>query len=660
MGPGTGQYSTQIFSLAVLLSSLFVYNQMGGIDEAALDKLSLVTEMTKHIRVRSENSNEADLASFTPSFLWLLRDFYLSLEEEGELVTARQYLETALRSVSGSSSAAQAKNQIRDSIKALFPDRDCLTLVRPMGDEKMLAKLETLDPSQFRPEFQEGLSELTKAIFQKAQPKRMNNSIITGPMLAALTEAYVDAINKGAVPTIATAWQGVAEAESRRAADAAEAAYQAAFKTDTPADEIALGREYERALSIGQRTFREVAVGEASIQQANEKRFQDRVQELFKQFKEQRLTNAALECEQLINKGTQQLTEVSRQAGVTPEILQAEYNKFEQAYTKATAAFGTTKWDRLNDFRNKAFAGLQQDVQRQLAQARQQEVAAERQKAQQAEQQRQQVEARAADLGQQVQRLQAEVDRLHSELSRERSSKEQHTSRLSLLEKQLQDKSSLLDAVQREMQQAVQREKHRGEAEQRAAVSQLDLQLQQATQQLADARKATHTAQLEVDSLNQQLTSASSDSSDWVSKFQKAEDGRSTAVAQKDRLERDLRAQLAHAEQRATQAETRLSQAQQQASTAEATLTRERQSWGQRLQEAQAQATAAPAPSNSVTPAPMAVDGGSSNAEVDPGKMTIKELKDWLSEHDQQEKLWELGQRKAKKPEYAECVRVLM
>jgi hypothetical protein len=49
----TGQYSTQIFSLAVLLSSLFVYNQMGGIDEAALDRLSLVTEMTKHVRVKA-------------------------------------------------------------------------------------------------------------------------------------------------------------------------------------------------------------------------------------------------------------------------------------------------------------------------------------------------------------------------------------------------------------------------------------------------------------------------------------------------------------------------------------------------------------------------------------------------------------------------------
>lgn len=53
----TGQYSVQIFSLAVLLSSLFVYNQMGGIDEAALDRLSLVTEMTKHIRVRANKGS---------------------------------------------------------------------------------------------------------------------------------------------------------------------------------------------------------------------------------------------------------------------------------------------------------------------------------------------------------------------------------------------------------------------------------------------------------------------------------------------------------------------------------------------------------------------------------------------------------------------------
>ncbi|GAX73400.1 hypothetical protein CEUSTIGMA_g853.t1 [Chlamydomonas eustigma] len=118
----TAQYSTQIFSLAVLLSSLFVYNQMGGIDESALDRLSLVTEMTKHIRVKAGGGNER-LGDFTPSFLWLLRDFYLKLEDEGVKVTPKDYLETALLPVSGSGASVQAKNGIRASIKALFPDR---------------------------------------------------------------------------------------------------------------------------------------------------------------------------------------------------------------------------------------------------------------------------------------------------------------------------------------------------------------------------------------------------------------------------------------------------------------------------------------------------------------------------------------------------------
>ena len=51
------------------------------------------------------------------------------------------------------------------------------------------------------------MEQLTQLIFRHAQPKRLNNTVITGPMLASLAEAYVEAINTGAVPTIATAWQ---------------------------------------------------------------------------------------------------------------------------------------------------------------------------------------------------------------------------------------------------------------------------------------------------------------------------------------------------------------------------------------------------------------------------------------------------------------------
>ena len=52
---------------------------MGGIDEAALDRLSLVTQMTKHIRVRASGgrSSTSELGQFSPIFVWLLRGLAL-------------------------------------------------------------------------------------------------------------------------------------------------------------------------------------------------------------------------------------------------------------------------------------------------------------------------------------------------------------------------------------------------------------------------------------------------------------------------------------------------------------------------------------------------------------------------------------------------------
>lgn len=48
---------------------------MGGIDEAALDRLSLVTQMTKHIRVRASGgkNSASEIGQFSPIFVWLLR-----------------------------------------------------------------------------------------------------------------------------------------------------------------------------------------------------------------------------------------------------------------------------------------------------------------------------------------------------------------------------------------------------------------------------------------------------------------------------------------------------------------------------------------------------------------------------------------------------------
>ena len=75
-------YDVQIFALALLMSSYFIYNSLGTVDESALDRLALVTEVSSYIKT-SENSdsqnNNTDLNAFVPKFMWLLRDFMLKI-----------------------------------------------------------------------------------------------------------------------------------------------------------------------------------------------------------------------------------------------------------------------------------------------------------------------------------------------------------------------------------------------------------------------------------------------------------------------------------------------------------------------------------------------------------------------------------------------------
>jgi hypothetical protein len=47
-------HDMRIFSLALLLSSYFLYNSVGSIDENALNNLSLVVNLTKHIQFKSK------------------------------------------------------------------------------------------------------------------------------------------------------------------------------------------------------------------------------------------------------------------------------------------------------------------------------------------------------------------------------------------------------------------------------------------------------------------------------------------------------------------------------------------------------------------------------------------------------------------------------
>ncbi|KAL6574031.1 hypothetical protein OROHE_001573 [Orobanche hederae] len=301
----TGTYSTQIFSLAVLLSSMFIYNQMGGIDEAALDRLSLVTEMTKHIRVRASGgrSSASELGQFSPIFVWLLRDFYLELVEDNRKITPRDYLEIALRPVQEGGRDVSAKNEIRESIRALFPDRECFPLVRPLSNENDLQRLDQIPLDKLRPEFRSGLDSLTRFVFERTRPKQMGATVMTGPILARITQSFLDAINNGAVPTITSSWQrkdkrgiSVEEAECQRAYELGTELYMSAFDRSKPPEEAALREAHEDAVQKTMATFNATAVGAGSIRQKYEKRLQSFLRKAFEDIKKDAFREAYLRC----------------------------------------------------------------------------------------------------------------------------------------------------------------------------------------------------------------------------------------------------------------------------------------------------------------------------------------------------------------------------
>ncbi|KAI1887369.1 hypothetical protein AGOR_G00189590 [Albula goreensis] len=98
---GDQAHDTWIFALAVLLSSTFVYNSMGTINNEALMSLHYVTELTENIKVKSSLEKEEETASnftrFFPTFVWAVRDFTLELKIGGQQVTADDYLENSLK-----------------------------------------------------------------------------------------------------------------------------------------------------------------------------------------------------------------------------------------------------------------------------------------------------------------------------------------------------------------------------------------------------------------------------------------------------------------------------------------------------------------------------------------------------------------------------------
>lgn len=204
-------YDVQTFTLAMLLSSFFIYNSTGVIDENALNSLSLVTLLAQRIQNLEDEEDVVHLLNHFPTFLWVLRDFVLDLQDdEGNEITPDQYLEYVLEETEMGNDHAEDHNAVRATIKRFFPERYCTTLIRPSDDERDLQNLRS-DPDLLKPEFVNQISDLKNFILSQIQIKTVTDIGLTGSDYVSVINKYVEAINSGEIPKIEDSWVAVVE-----------------------------------------------------------------------------------------------------------------------------------------------------------------------------------------------------------------------------------------------------------------------------------------------------------------------------------------------------------------------------------------------------------------------------------------------------------------
>lgn len=212
-----------IFCLSLLLSSLFIYNSMKNIDESAIENLALVLNFAK--KIQSKFKEVGNYVSNFPSFMWVLRDFALELiDEKGNAITPKQYLENALREENINNTSISSlnqgvieeinkKNDIRKTLKLFFTERECYTLIRPVNEEKKLKLIDKLPTEELRPEFLEQMNTLVTKVFDYVKPKQIQGSFMNGKMYINLIKMYIQAMNSNSLPDVKTSWKIVVETQ---------------------------------------------------------------------------------------------------------------------------------------------------------------------------------------------------------------------------------------------------------------------------------------------------------------------------------------------------------------------------------------------------------------------------------------------------------------
>ena len=208
----TKTYDSKIFALIVLISSLFIYNTYGNIDERSIGDLALAAHLSNTVATNVIEDKDIIINKLAPKFIWVLRDFLLDKidPETGKEMSSNEYLELCLRNkLLNKNGMGMENNLIRENIIKYFKERECVTLPRPVDSEEDLHKLNEIPFEQLKPNFRSEFLKLKTNVYENSRVKKIGNKKINGPILVGLLTQFINSLNSKLIPNINTAIENI-------------------------------------------------------------------------------------------------------------------------------------------------------------------------------------------------------------------------------------------------------------------------------------------------------------------------------------------------------------------------------------------------------------------------------------------------------------------
>lgn len=221
-GFGTSELDMKLMVVAYIISSVFIYNSRGLIDEACMKKFRVLNVFHKMIDVPGRDPLSV-LNQLAPKFIWTLRDFRLNLSKENlSSVTDRDYLESVLNTAQVQSEDFLV--QFRETTKAIieiFQDRDCICFPKPSDEANEDVNMAGL----LSPKFTEKLDILKEIAVRQCPPKKFFGQFANGPLVCSMLKYIVQDLNSMSRINFDRTWLLIKETEYQQLLEEAKMSY---------------------------------------------------------------------------------------------------------------------------------------------------------------------------------------------------------------------------------------------------------------------------------------------------------------------------------------------------------------------------------------------------------------------------------------------------